>query len=57
MFTAVPSLRVKGESEHASVGAGVLSLLILMAFGFMFIKTSVDLLSYKKINSVESTRV
>ena len=57
MFTASPTLRVRGETEHASICAGLISFMILMAFGFVFIRDLINLFSYKSISHSESILV
>ena len=54
MFAASPTLRAKSKSETSNTLGGVISLLILSLFFYLFVSEIVQVTSWNKIQSVES---
>jgi hypothetical protein len=49
MFAAVPGFRVRGESEVASICGGMVSIILLCFFVYVFVEDSVKIINYQKI--------
>jgi hypothetical protein len=54
MFAASPTLRAKSKSETSNTLGGVISLMILIVFFYVFISEIVQVVSWSKIQSVQS---
>ena len=56
MFSAVPSLRARGETETTNTCAGIVSLLFLIFFFYVFIAEMIQMVTYQEINASESEK-
>lgn len=54
MFSSFATLRTKGEPETSNTCAGVLSLLILIIFIYLFISQFVAVTNWDQVTSIET---
>ena len=57
LFSAVTSLRARGQSDTSTVCGGVTSLVLMIAFIYIFIADMIDLANLGQISSTETTAV
>ena len=48
-FAATPGFRMNGEAEVVSVCGGILSILLLLAFFYIFFDDAIQMFKYQKI--------
>ena len=51
LFSCIPSLRIRGQSELSSICGGVVSLLVMGFFIYVFVVDMVDMFNYGKIEA------
>ena len=51
MFGAMPTLRMRGESETVNLCGGIASFLILMFFVYIFIISALQIINYEDIEA------
>ena len=51
MFGALPTLRMRGESETINLCAGIASLLVLIVFLYIFIGKASSIMTFQEIDS------
>ena len=49
LFSALPTLRARGETETLNFCGGLLSLLLLLFFTYVFIITTVNTFNYQQM--------
>jgi hypothetical protein len=52
MFTAMPTLRAKSEPEVANSFGGILSIIVLLLFSYLFIAQLAQVTNWEKISSI-----
>ena len=57
MFAAAPLLRVKGEPETTNLCGGVFSILVLIGFTYVFITTTINVVTLQDIEATQSMSV
>ena len=53
LFSALPTLRSRGETETMNLCGGIVSLLLLSFFIYVFIINLVETLDFKKMEIIE----
>ena len=56
-FAAVPGFRMNGEAEVVSVCGGILSLILILGFSYIFIDNTIQIFNYQKIEAKENIKV
>jgi hypothetical protein len=54
MFSAPATLRAREEPETSSLCAGIFSLLIIVAFTYVFVITVINIAQYNSISSTQT---
>lgn len=57
MFAVPPTLRAKEEPKASSLCSGVTSFLLALFFSYVFIINVVDIVTYAKIDSIQTESV
>ena len=53
LFSALPTLRARGETDIMSIFGGILSFLLIGTFTFVFVQRTVNVLEYRAIEVTE----
>lgn len=57
MFSVPPTLRANEEPETSSLCSGVTSFLLALFFSYVFINSTVKVVTYENINSIQTESV
>lgn len=57
LFPALPTLRVQGEPEVSNICGGIFSLAVFAIFIYVFIASTISIISLERITATEMTEV